>query len=59
MSIVQVNNLHFKYKKTDKFELKINEFSIKETTNIFIKGPSGSGKTTFLNLLTGLVQPPG
>jgi ABC-type antimicrobial peptide transport system, ATPase component len=57
MSLIQFNNLQFNYPNSFDFLFKMSQFSISKGSRIFIEGPSGSGKTTFLNLMTGLVQP--
>jgi ABC-type lipoprotein export system ATPase subunit len=39
------------------FQLEIPEFELPNGQSLGIVGPSGCGKTTFLNLLSGLLQP--
>ncbi len=57
MSLLQVENLYFKYDTDRHFSLNINQFSVNQNSHVFIEGPSGCGKTTFLNILTGLLKP--
>lgn len=39
------------------FAVKDADFSIEDSDFVFIVGRSGSGKTTFLNLISGLLEP--
>ncbi len=49
-----LNNIKFNYNEDNNFKF---DCIIKKGEKIYLKGRSGSGKTTFLNLLTGLIQP--
>ena len=49
-----LKNIKFNYNEDNNFKF---DCVIKKGEKIYLKGPSGSGKTTFLNLLTGLIQP--
>ena len=55
--ILQIRELSFGYKHSTEFQLNISDFSVNKGSKIFIEGQSGCGKTTFLNLITGLIQP--
>ena len=50
-----IQNLTFNFKNRNIF--KNISLNIKKGSNIGIIGQTGKGKTTFINLLTGLVQP--
>ncbi|MDC0369830.1 ABC transporter ATP-binding protein/permease [Pelagibacteraceae bacterium] len=50
-------NVSYKYPKTSKNILKNFNFKIKRNDFICISGESGRGKTTFLDLLSGLIEP--
>jgi iron complex transport system ATP-binding protein len=53
--LIQVDNLSFRYDKTD--ILCEVTFSVKQGEILGIIGPNGSGKTTILRLLTGIQHP--
>lgn len=57
MTLIEVNNITHSFEKEASFKLTIDQLSLSKNNTLFIKGPSGSGKTTFLNILTGLLQP--
>ena len=52
-----INNLTFSHK--EKVIFKNLSFEIDKNSLVLIKGKSGSGKSTFLNCLTGLIEPTG
>ena len=52
---IEVKNLQYFYEDSHK-QFKFN-FTIKKGEHVLIVGKSGAGKTTFLNLLSGLIQP--
>ena len=47
----------FNYSKEDKYIFKSLNFKIKKGEKIGVQGSSGVGKTTFVNLISGLLQP--
>ncbi len=53
-SLVQINEMGFRWSKQQQEILSIDEFSIDRKQHVFIQGNSGSGKTTLLNLLCGI-----
>ena len=55
--ILEVQNLNFKYPKTEKYALKNVNFKVNSKDFIGIFGKSGSGKTTLIDLLTGFLKP--
>ena len=55
--MITIENLYFKYREAQGFELKIKELKIADGEKCCIVGPSGSGKTTLVNLLTGIYKP--
>lgn len=55
MEIININNLFYKYNKTDVLE-NIN-LSIKDNDFLAIIGPNGGGKSTLLKLILGLLTP--
>ena len=56
-NIININSCNFKYSNNDDNTIDISELSIKSGEHIFLRGKSGSGKSTFLNLLTGVIEP--
>jgi ABC-type multidrug transport system fused ATPase/permease subunit len=54
---VVVENLSFKYPRSDEYVLKDVSFSVPKGKTLAIVGPSGSGKTTIFKLLLGLYPP--
>lgn len=54
---LEIRNLSFKYPDKDNWVLKEMSATIPKGSRVFLSGDSGSGKTTFLNLLTGLLEP--
>nr|WP_321265437.1 ATP-binding cassette domain-containing protein [uncultured Sulfurimonas sp.] len=56
-SIINIKSCNFKYPNSDKNIINIKSLSIKSGVHIFLRGKSGSGKSTFLNLLTGIIEP--
>ena len=56
-NIIDINSCVFKYDGNVKNTININRLLIKEGEHIFLRGRSGSGKSTFLNLLSGVLEP--
>lgn len=54
---LEVKDLRFSWEKSGPPLLQIDEFFAQRGEKIFLKGPSGSGKTTFLNLISGVLDP--
>lgn len=52
MTVLEVNNIHKRFGKTD--VLKGIDFKIEEGEVVSVIGSSGSGKTTLLRCITGL-----
>jgi len=57
MKIVELNQLHYRWKNADRDILNIPEFHVTQGEHVFLRGESGSGKTTLLNLLAGILAP--
>ncbi len=55
--ILDVQNISFKYPRTEKYTLKNVKFTINNKDFIGIFGKSGSGKTTLIDILTGFLKP--
>jgi putative ABC transport system ATP-binding protein len=56
-NIININSCNFKYPNSNKNIVEIDSLSIKNAQHIFLRGKSGSGKSTFLDLLTGVIEP--
>lgn len=56
-SLLQVENVSFKYPKTKKFILNNVTLNIDETSKLGFVGSNGDGKSTLMNLLTDNLQP--
>ena len=54
---IYINNLYFKYEKSESYTLENINLIINKGENIGIMGITGSGKTTFINILMGLLKP--
>ncbi|MFA6097508.1 MAG: ATP-binding cassette domain-containing protein [Candidatus Paceibacterota bacterium] len=54
--MLEIKDLHVKYKNTGKIALRGISFSVKKGEMVAILGPSGSGKTTLLNIISGLLE---
>tara|TARA_A100001015_G_scaffold226189_1_gene255437 strand:+ start:373 stop:2145 length:1773 start_codon:yes stop_codon:yes gene_type:complete len=54
---IQIQNLSFKYKDTDKFVLKNINIKIKKNSSIGIIGKTGCGKSTLIKIILGLLEP--
>ena len=57
--LLQAKNVSRSFKRGDStfFAVKDADFYIEDSDCVFIVGRSGSGKTTFLNLISGLLEP--
>ncbi|MBN8554730.1 MAG: ABC transporter ATP-binding protein [Deltaproteobacteria bacterium] len=56
-SEIEIQNISFRYKNTNRFILKNLSHTIKKNHAVAFFGPSGSGKSTMVNLLLGLLEP--
>ena len=56
-NLIAIENLKYGINKTSKFQLNIKKFILKKSDSILVYGDSGSGKSTFLNLLSGTLNP--
>ena len=54
---IKIQNLNFKYDKTEKLVLRDINLEINPGEKIAIIGASGAGKSTLINILVGLLQP--
>jgi len=54
---IEINNLSFRWKKSQNLFLDIPDFQIEKGERVFLYGPSGCGKTTLLSLLGGVLLP--
>ena len=54
---IQIHNVKFQYRTSDKKVLDIKQIDLKATNFIGITGKTGSGKTTFIDLILGLLDP--
>lgn len=54
---IEFKDIKFSYPKNENFKLKIDKFKIQKGSTIGISGKSGVGKSTFLNILSGLIDP--
>lgn len=57
MKALEVNNISFKYKDTNKLIIDDLSFSIDKNEFITIIAPSGTGKSTLFRLILGLLEP--
>ena len=52
-----LQNIGFKYNKSNKYVLKEFNFKINKGETVCILGPSGCGKSTVMDILMGLIKP--
>lgn len=57
MKALEINNLSFKYKDSDKFITENLSFDINTNEFVTIIAPSGTGKSTLFRLILGLLEP--
>ena len=57
MNVIELHNLHYRWKGQPHDTLAIAELHVAQGEHLFMRGASGSGKTTFLNLLAGILRP--
>ena len=55
--MIRVNDLYFKYPRSEEYALEGVDLSIEEGKITAIMGENGSGKTTLLRLLAGFLEP--
>ena len=55
-SIIEINNLSFKYNQADSYALSNINLEVKEGELVLICGPSGCGKTTLLKHIKNLLK---
>ena len=55
--VLEIKNLCFRWKISDRPILDLPEFEIREREHVFLQGPSGSGKSTLLALIGGILVP--
>jgi len=56
MKVFEVNDLHFRYPKTERQVLKGLNFSVEKGKIIGLLGPNGAGKSTTMKILTKLIK---
>lgn len=56
-SVIQINDLEFRWKANSPLVLNIPEFNVHEGERLFLRGPSGSGKTTLLSVIAAVLSP--
>lgn len=56
-SVIQINDLEFRWKGNSPLVLDIPEFIVLEGERLFLRGPSGSGKTTLLSVIAAVLSP--
>ena len=56
-ALLQLDDLIFKWPKSEKPLLEVNAFNIEPGERIFLHGPSGCGKSTLLNIVGGVLSP--
>lgn len=54
---IEIQDLYFKYPKTDKFILEDLNLTIPVKTSVALIGASGAGKTTLADLILGILTP--
>lgn len=57
MPIISCSNLSFQYPGSNSLALHFSDTVINKGDHVLIQGDSGQGKTTFLNLISGLLNP--
>lgn len=57
MKALEINNLSFKYRDSDKLIIDDLSFSIDKNEFVTIIAPSGTGKSTLFRLILGLLEP--
>jgi putative hydroxymethylpyrimidine transport system ATP-binding protein len=57
MKALEINNLSFKYKDSEKLIIDDLSFSIDKNEFVTIIAPSGTGKSTLFRLILGLLEP--
>tara|TARA_B100000686_G_scaffold204229_1_gene211047 strand:- start:628 stop:1317 length:690 start_codon:yes stop_codon:yes gene_type:complete len=55
--LININNLEYSYADNSSFGMTIKSFNFKKGERLLIYGESGLGKSTFLNLISGAIQP--
>ena len=56
-NLISVENVKYSLGNNIKFRLNIKKFVLKKSDSVLIYGESGLGKSTFLNLLSGTLNP--
>ena len=56
-NLISVENVKYSLGNNIKFRLNIKKFVLKKSDSVLIYGESGVGKSTFLNLLSGTLNP--
>ena len=53
--VVDISNVCFSWKNSDRQLLNLSELKIDKHEHVFLNGPSGSGKSTLLALVGGIL----
>ena len=56
-NLISISNVKYKVGQNINFNLNIKKFKLNKSDSILIYGESGAGKSTFLNLLSGTLNP--
>jgi len=54
---IRFKDVWFRYSNESSWVIKALELNLTPSTHLAVIGPSGAGKSTFLDLLTGLIEP--